>query len=76
MGGAVSYAAAALQPSPADAKEERDNNCVDSVDWLNLPCPVKYEEIQRENISKIRFLSPSFPPLPLVACQGERHGLI
>ena len=29
-------------------------------DWLNLPCPVKYEEIQRENISKC---SPRPPPL-------------
>ncbi|CAM6025603.1 hypothetical protein CY35_08G008700 [Sphagnum magellanicum] len=54
MGGAVSYAAAALQPSPADAKEERDNKGVDSVDWLNLPCPVKYEEIQRENIMSLK----------------------
>lgn len=47
MGGAVSYAAAAMGGGGDGMKEE-----VDAVDWLNLPCPVKYEEIQRENISK------------------------
>jgi hypothetical protein len=42
----VSYAAAAMGGGSSATKD------VDAVDWLNLPCPVKYEEIQRENISK------------------------
>ena len=54
MGGAVSYAAAAMGGGSSAAKD------VDAVDWLNLPCPVKYEEIQRENISKWNFNPPFF----------------
>jgi hypothetical protein len=69
MGGAVSYAAAAVKPSQTEGKEEKHSKDVDSVDWLNLPCPVKYEEIQRENISKIRGLI-LIPCLSLVPCQG------
>jgi hypothetical protein len=70
MGGAVSYAAAAaVKPSQTEGKEEKHSKDVDSVDWLNLPCPVKYEEIQRENISKIRGLI-LIPCLSLVSCQG------
>jgi mitochondrial import receptor subunit TOM40 len=55
MGGAVSYAAAAaVKPSQTEGKEEKHSKDVDSVDWLNLPCPVKYEEIQRENIMSLK----------------------
>lgn len=62
----MSYAAAAVKPSQTEGKEEKHSK---DVDWLNLPCPVKYEEIQRENISKIRGLI-LIPCLSLVPCQG------
>ena len=57
MGGAVSYAAAAMGGGGGGDGMKKE---VDAVDWLNLPCPVKYEEIQRENISK--WNEVLFPP--------------
>lgn len=42
--------AAALPPNPevqGDAK-----GVSEKVDWLNLPCPVAFEEIQREALSE------------------------
>lgn len=41
-----------LPPKPeGEVKEEK------KVDYLNLPCPVPFEEIQREALSSFPFLS-------------------
>ena len=66
----MSYAAAAMGGGGDGMKKE-----VDAVDWLNLPCPVKYEEIQRENISK--WNEVLFPPCHLQSvCEEEEDDRI
>ena len=63
MGSSVSHAAAPPPPAPAsplglavalppkadEAKEKQP----EKVDYLNLPCPVPFEEIQREALSEL-----------------------
>lgn len=74
MGSSVSHAAAPPPPPPPaavglavalppkqDEKAEPKN-----VDWLNLPCPVPFEEIQREALSespddRVQFFVDLFP---------------
>lgn len=73
MGSSVSYAAAppppfALPPQPVGLavalppKSEEKSASKEMVDYMNLPCPVPFEEIQREALSmsrsliKLRFL--------------------
>eukprot|EP00268_Persea_americana_P033337 TRINITY_DN3300_c0_g1_i8.p1 TRINITY_DN3300_c0_g1~~TRINITY_DN3300_c0_g1_i8.p1 ORF type:complete len:392 (+),score=60.68 TRINITY_DN3300_c0_g1_i8:40-1215(+) len=59
MGSSVSHSAppAPVIPSaagaapPADLKEAAKE---ENVDWLNLPCPVPYEEIQREALMSLK----------------------
>jgi mitochondrial import receptor subunit TOM40 len=51
------FAAADAAPPPKPHEEEVAE---EKVDYLNLPCPVPYEEIQREAFSKSA--SPSLPP--------------
>lgn len=61
MGSSVSHAAAPPPPTaspvglavalpPKDAEMEKKP---EKVDYLNLPCPVPFEEIQREALSEI-----------------------
>ena len=38
--------------SPAEGAGETPAAAPEKVDYLNLPCPVKYEEIQREALSE------------------------
>jgi mitochondrial import receptor subunit TOM40 len=52
---AADAADAAAAPPPKPHEEEATE---EKVDYLNLPCPVPYEEIQREAFSK----SPVPPP--------------
>ncbi|XP_068658591.1 mitochondrial import receptor subunit TOM40-1-like [Aristolochia californica] len=65
MGSSVSHAAAPASPPPAvmsplglvppqpDAKEN-ESKAEEKVDYLNLPCPVPYEEIQREALMSLK----------------------
>jgi hypothetical protein len=48
MGGAVSYASSSSSSSSHD-----DKRGAETEDWINLPCPTKYEDITREAISKL-----------------------
>ena len=55
-----------LPPRPeGEGKEEK-------VDYLNLPCPVPFEEIQREALSSSPFLF-SFNSLTAIACELLRY---
>eukprot|EP00245_Coleochaete_scutata_P007146 TRINITY_DN22248_c0_g1_i1.p1 TRINITY_DN22248_c0_g1~~TRINITY_DN22248_c0_g1_i1.p1 ORF type:complete len:329 (-),score=68.07 TRINITY_DN22248_c0_g1_i1:567-1553(-) len=64
MGANVSHAdAGTAQPAPPSPSglqqilpgmEQKRPNVVEQVDWLKLPCPVKYEEIQREALSTLK----------------------
>jgi hypothetical protein len=48
-----------LPPKPeGEAKEEK------KVDYLSLPCPLPFEEIQREALSSFTSLCPSTPYQP------------
>jgi hypothetical protein len=47
MGGAVSYA------SSSSSSSHDDKRGTETEDWINLPCPTKYEDITREAISKL-----------------------
>ncbi|KAJ7110699.1 hypothetical protein O6H91_Y570400 [Diphasiastrum complanatum] len=40
--------------TPIDPEKETAKKDADKVDWLNLPCPVKYEEIQREALMSLK----------------------
>lgn len=99
MGAKVSYAAApppppspppssALLPPPGPGKEVLLEKpaaaaAADKTDWLNLPTPVKYEEIQREALSKWTTTSTNLPsPICAFACllactaRGPDHGWV
>lgn len=52
MGGVISYAAGSAQSSYLLGGGNKEDDKKESVDWLNLPCPVKYEEIQREALGE------------------------
>ena len=60
--------AAFATPPPKPHEEEATE---EKVDYLNLPCPVPYEEIQREAFSE----SPVPPPFLLLCliCAVDRH---
>lgn len=75
MGSSVSHGAAPPPPPPppaygappplaaADAplpKSPEEEAAEQKVDYLNLPCPVLYEEIQREAFSKFPLRPRSF----------------
>ncbi len=49
MGGAVSYASSSSSSSSSSHDDKRGT---ETEDWINLPCPTKYEDITREAISK------------------------
>lgn len=70
MGASVSYAAGPPPPLPQSAspppppsphplgdppnKVEDEKKGSDEVDWLNLPCPVAFEEVQREVMMSLK----------------------
>lgn len=65
MGSSVSHAAAPppvpsssaavlVPPPPPSDPKEIDKKADENVDWLNLPCPVPYEEIQREALMSLK----------------------
>lgn len=54
MGGAISYAAGSKKSAYLLGGGDSDDT-KDKVEWLDLPCPVKYEEIQREALGKPLF---------------------
>ena len=67
MGSSVSYAAAPPPPFAVPAqpvglaaalppKSEEKSASKEKVDYMNLPCPVPFEEIQREALSMFRSL--------------------
>ena len=66
MGSSVSHAAAPPPPAPAPLlglavalppkTDEAKEKMPEKVDYLNLPCPVPFEEIQREALSEILHL--------------------
>ena len=78
MGSSVSHAAAPPPPAygapppfaAADAapppKPHEEEVAEEKVDYLNLPCPVPYEEIQREAFSKSPVPSPPFHPTRVI----------
>lgn len=63
MGSSVSHAAAPSPPPPPASpaglavalppKEAEKEKKPEKVDYLNLPCPVPFEEIQREALSEM-----------------------
>lgn len=65
MGSSFSHAADLPLPSspaggvypPQDSKEA-EAKTEEKVDYLNLPCPIPYEEIQREALSRSQLPSP------------------
>jgi hypothetical protein len=72
MGGVISYAAGSAQSSyllGGENKKDAEDDKKEAVDWLNLPCPVKYEEIQREALGEFidaacsRLIRASLPRL-------------
>eukprot|EP00249_Psilotum_nudum_P019260 c27169_g3_i4 orf=391-1389(+) len=68
MGGIISHAAAPPPPllvtpeipphglplAGAIPTEKAEGNKSENVDWLNLPCPVSYDEIQRETMMSLK----------------------
>ena len=53
---------AGILPPRPDGEEKKE----EKVDYLNLPCPVPYEEIQREAFSKSPAPSPPFHPTRVI----------
>ncbi|KAI5063239.1 hypothetical protein GOP47_0021786 [Adiantum capillus-veneris] len=66
MGGTISFAAAPPPPIPANApppplqatptpeESEKPEKPSGEVDWLNLPCPISYDELQREAMMSLK----------------------
>eukprot|EP00249_Psilotum_nudum_P005651 c19087_g1_i3 orf=1-273(-) len=68
MGGIISHAAAPPPPLPvtpeipplgpplpgATLSDKAEGKKDEKIDWLNLPCPVSYEEIQRETMMSLK----------------------
>lgn len=66
MGGVISFAAAPPPPLLADPllqgqtaqkaeeSEEKPEKPSGEVDWLNLPCPISYDELQREAMMSLK----------------------
>ncbi|RRT66252.1 hypothetical protein B296_00007863 [Ensete ventricosum] len=65
MGSSVSHAAAPPPPPPSPSpspssvglaaalpRKQDEKAEPEKVDWLNLPCPIPFEEIQREALSE------------------------
>lgn len=67
MGGVISFAAAPPPPVPANTppplqgettvkpeENEKPEKPAGEVDWLNLPCPISYDELQREAMMSLK----------------------
>ncbi|KAL2634344.1 hypothetical protein R1flu_005823 [Riccia fluitans] len=54
MGGVISYAAGSKKSSYLLGDGDDIDKKGDKIDWLDLPCPVKYEEIQREALVSLK----------------------
>lgn len=87
MGSSVSHAAPPPPPPPdsygppppfaaaeaaAPPKPHEEEVAEPKVDYLNLPCPVPYEEIQREAFSKSLTPSPFHRPRLICAFDSRR----
>lgn len=57
MAGVVPPGTTTQSEGPTPTKEER-------VDYMNLPCPIPYEEIHREAFSLYTLFFQSFPLSP------------
>ena len=44
------------------AEAKKVNEVHKNFDYMNLPCPIPYEELHREALSSV-LISPSLPPL-------------
>jgi mitochondrial import receptor subunit TOM40 len=56
---------AGILPPKPDGEEEGKKKEVEKVDYLNLPCPVPFEEIQREALSSCPHPCRSFACLAI-----------
>ncbi|XP_077226428.1 mitochondrial import receptor subunit TOM40-1-like [Tasmannia lanceolata] len=54
MGSSVSHSDAPPPPAVVGPPLENEKKKDETIDWLNLPCPVPYEEIQREALMSLK----------------------